>query len=131
MRDFPYSTQAFSAQRRLNLINLQAQFRRRFTERAARMGVHVLCEKPMDTSLADCDAMIEVTRERGVKLMIGYLGVNETGTDVLPPMASRVNWTAVGFADGALLLVFIATNISMALTYSRLSVGRTLRIGEL
>ena len=53
---------------------------REFTERAARMGAHVLCEKPMATTLADCDAMIEATRERGVKLMIGYRLHFEEGT---------------------------------------------------
>jgi hypothetical protein len=35
MRDFPQTAHAFAAQRRLNLLNLQAQFRRRFAERAA------------------------------------------------------------------------------------------------
>ncbi len=34
MRDFPSTTQAFAAQRRLSLIDLQAQSRRRFAERA-------------------------------------------------------------------------------------------------
>jgi predicted dehydrogenase len=53
---------------------------REFTERAARMGVHVLCEKPMATTLADCDAMIEATRDRGVKLMLGYRLHFEEGT---------------------------------------------------
>ena len=34
MRDFPHTTHAFAAQRRLNLIDLQAQSRRRFAGRA-------------------------------------------------------------------------------------------------
>ncbi|ABF86536.1 oxidoreductase, Gfo/Idh/MocA family [Myxococcus xanthus DK 1622] len=45
---------------------------RAFTERAARAGVHVLCEKPMATSVEDCEAMIRVTDENHVKLMIAY-----------------------------------------------------------
>lgn len=45
---------------------------RRMTERCARAGVHVLCEKPMATSIEDCDAMIEVCDENDVKLMIAY-----------------------------------------------------------
>lgn len=45
---------------------------REFTERAARVGVHVLCEKPMAPTVADCEAMITVCREHHVKLMIAY-----------------------------------------------------------
>jgi predicted dehydrogenase len=35
---------------------------------AARAGVHVLVEKPMAASLADCDAMIAAAREANVRL---------------------------------------------------------------
>jgi len=45
---------------------------RRFTERAARIGVHVLCEKPMAMSVEDCQAMIDVAEDNDVKLMIAY-----------------------------------------------------------
>lgn len=45
---------------------------REITERAARSGRHVLCEKPMAETVEDCQAMIEVCREQGVKLMIAY-----------------------------------------------------------
>lgn len=45
---------------------------REYTERAARMGVHVLCEKPMATTVEDCQAMIDATQEAGVRLMIAY-----------------------------------------------------------
>jgi len=45
---------------------------RRFTERCARAGVHVLCEKPMAMNREDCEAMIAVCGENGVKLMIAY-----------------------------------------------------------
>jgi len=45
---------------------------REHTERAARSGSHVLCEKPMAASERDCEAMIDVTHQNKVKLMIAY-----------------------------------------------------------
>lgn len=39
---------------------------------AARAGKHVICEKPMAVSVAECDAMIAACRTAGVRLMIGY-----------------------------------------------------------
>jgi predicted dehydrogenase len=39
---------------------------------AARAGKHILVDKPMATTLEDCDRMIEATRERGLKLMIMF-----------------------------------------------------------
>jgi len=43
-----------------------------YTERAARAGVHVLCEKPMAVTEAECELMGRVAREHQVKLMIAY-----------------------------------------------------------
>ena len=40
--------------------------------RAARVGVHVLCEKPMAVTVEECEQMIDACRENGVKLMIAY-----------------------------------------------------------
>jgi glucose-fructose oxidoreductase len=40
--------------------------------RAAQAGKHVMCEKPMATSVAECEAMIAACRKAGTKLMIGY-----------------------------------------------------------
>lgn len=45
---------------------------REYAVRAAKSGAHVLCEKPMATSVADCEAMIEACRQARVKLMIAY-----------------------------------------------------------
>jgi len=43
-----------------------------YAERAARAGVHVLCEKPMAVTEAQCELMARAAREGRVKLMIGY-----------------------------------------------------------
>lgn len=39
---------------------------------AAKAGKHVICEKPMANSVAECDEMIAACRSAGVKLSIGY-----------------------------------------------------------
>lgn len=39
---------------------------------ALNAGKHVLCEKPMATTLADCEAMVEAAKKNGKFLMIGH-----------------------------------------------------------
>lgn len=53
-------------------IALPNHLHREFTERAARLGVHVLCEKPMAVTSGDCEAMIRTCKEQSVRLMIAY-----------------------------------------------------------
>ncbi|MET0388441.1 MAG: Gfo/Idh/MocA family oxidoreductase [Polyangiales bacterium] len=53
-------------------IALPNSMHREFTERAARVGVHVLCEKPMAGTIEDCEAMIEVCKAHKVRLMVAY-----------------------------------------------------------
>jgi predicted dehydrogenase len=43
-----------------------------FTIRAARAGKHVICEKPMAVTAAECDSMIAACKEAGKMLSIGY-----------------------------------------------------------
>ena len=60
---------------------------REYTERAAAVGVHVLCEKPLAVSARDCEAMIRATKRAGVKLMTAYRlhfeAANMTVVDIL------------------------------------------------
>lgn len=48
------------------------QFHAEQTRVAARHGRHVLVEKPMALTLADCDAMIAACRDAGVQLIAGH-----------------------------------------------------------
>jgi predicted dehydrogenase len=43
-----------------------------YAMRAARAGVHVLCDKPMAMTAADCRAMIRACDQNSAKLMIAY-----------------------------------------------------------
>lgn len=43
-----------------------------YTIRAAGAGAHVLCEKPMATTVEECQRMIDACRTNQVKLMIAY-----------------------------------------------------------
>jgi predicted dehydrogenase len=43
-----------------------------YTIRSARAGKHVLCEKPISTSVADAQAMIKACKDANKKLMIAY-----------------------------------------------------------
>ncbi|WP_431123647.1 Gfo/Idh/MocA family protein [Flagellimonas flava] len=43
-----------------------------FCIRAAKAGKHVICEKPMAVSVAECDAIIEACKDADVKLGMGY-----------------------------------------------------------
>lgn len=63
-------------------------------------------------------------------LMIRYMGLTETGDEVLPPMQLEINWFTVGTAWLVLGLVFLVTIGAVVLLYSRLALHRVLRIGE-
>ena len=53
-------------------IALPNSMHREYTERAARHGVHVLTEKPMAETAADCQAMIDTCAAANVRLMVAY-----------------------------------------------------------
>lgn len=65
------------------------------------------------------------------RLMVGYIGFDEGGGEVLPPLLSRISWSTVATVYGLLGLVFLGTILSLAMMYSRLAVHRALRMGEL
>jgi predicted dehydrogenase len=73
-----------------------------FVVRGAKTGKHILCEKPMATSVRDCERMIAACKAANVKLMIAYRSQYEPYDRALVQM----------IRDGKLgkLKQFIATN---------------------
>jgi len=57
-----------------------------YTVRAAKAGKHVLCEKPMANSVAECQQMIDACRKAGKKLMIAYRSQYESNDRALLKM---------------------------------------------
>ena len=60
-----------------------------YSVRAARAGVHVLCEKPMAVTVEECRQMITACRKANVKLMIAYRLHFETLTLSAIELATR------------------------------------------
>lgn len=53
---------------------------REFAEPALEAGLHVLLEKPMETSVEDCQAIIDAANTSGATLMVAYRLHQEPGT---------------------------------------------------
>ena len=53
-------------------IALPNSMHRDFAVRAARAGIHVLCEKPLAPTEKDCETIIDACAENKVKLMTAY-----------------------------------------------------------
>jgi len=64
-------------------IALPNHLHKEYSVRAARAGVHILCEKPMAVTEEECEAMIQAADENKVKLMIAYRLHFEKGTSRL------------------------------------------------
>lgn len=53
-------------------VVLPNSLHKEYVLRAANAGKHVICEKPMATSVEECDEMIEACKQAGVRLSVGY-----------------------------------------------------------
>lgn len=53
-------------------IALPNSLHRAFAVRAAKAGIHVLCEKPLAVTAADCRAMTRAAERHGITLMVAY-----------------------------------------------------------
>jgi predicted dehydrogenase len=78
-----------------------------YTIRALKAGKHVLCEKPMATTVKDCEAMVAAAKAANRKLMIGYRVRYEPFNQAMIKMtrdqefgAPRILVTEAGFSIG-------------------------------
>lgn len=55
------------------VVATPTKFHREIVVAAAKAGKHILCEKPMATSVPECDAMIAAAEAARVKLQIGFM----------------------------------------------------------
>jgi predicted dehydrogenase len=79
-------------------IPLPNSMHREWTIRCAEAGKHVLCEKPLGLSAAECEEMIAACRQHGVRLMEAFMYR-------FHPRTRRVAQMAAGGAVGDLRLV--------------------------
>lgn len=83
-------------------IVLPNALHREFVVRAAQAGKHVLCEKPMATSVADCQAMIDACKAADRLLMIAYRIQYE------PLNRQVMDWVRDGTTLGTIKLIDMA-----------------------
>ncbi|HXE09676.1 MAG TPA: Gfo/Idh/MocA family oxidoreductase, partial [Acidobacteriaceae bacterium] len=74
-------------------IGLPNSMHMEYTIRAAEAGKHVLCEKPMAISSAECRKMIDACKHAKVKLMIAYRIQYEP---LFAEMKKRINSGEIG-----------------------------------
>lgn len=55
------------------IVTSENSTHRKFVAIAARKGKHVLCEKPIATTVEDANAMVEICKENNVKLQMAFL----------------------------------------------------------
>ena len=70
-----------------------------FCIRAAEAGKHVICEKPMAVSVAECDAIINACKKAGVKLGVGYRLHSEPYTQEVKRLVSEQTYGPVTFVS--------------------------------
>ncbi|MGA0555516.1 Gfo/Idh/MocA family protein [Larkinella sp. VNQ87] len=70
-----------------------------YTIRGAQAGKHILCEKPMANSAADCQAMIDACKKADRKLMIAYRIQYEPNNRMIREMVQSKKYGAVKFIE--------------------------------
>ena len=84
-----------------------------FAIRAAKAGKHVICEKPMAPTVADCTRMIEAAEKAGVTLQIGYrLHWDPYHLRVIDAVKSKEfgDWKSITASNGSMMRSFTGLN---------------------
>ncbi|MES2922380.1 MAG: Gfo/Idh/MocA family oxidoreductase [Verrucomicrobiota bacterium] len=84
-----------------------------FTIRAAKAGKHVICEKPMAPTTADCLRMIEAVKQAGKTLQIGYrLHWDPNHVRLMEIMKKKEfgDWKSISTANGSKMRTFTGLN---------------------
>ena len=63
-------------------------------------------------------------------IIMPFLGNDELGTKVLPPFVVEVNWPVLGITYASMVVVFLLITAALIWFVQRISVVRTLRLGE-
>jgi len=84
-----------------------------YTLRAAKAGVHILCEKPMAVSSIECREMIKAARDHKCKLMIGYRLHFEQGNLQAIKMAQSGKFGEVRYFSSDFSQQVVADNIRL------------------
>ncbi len=90
-----------------------------FTLRAARAGVHILCEKPMAVSSTECREMIKAARDHKCKLMIAYRLHFEQGNLQAIRMAQSGKFGEVRYFSSDFSQQVVADNVRLTQPTSR------------
>lgn len=84
-----------------------------FVIRAAKAGKHVICEKPMAPTAADCLRMIEAVKKAGKTLQIGYrLHWDPNHVRLMEVMRKKEfgDWKSISTANGSQMRTFTGLN---------------------
>ncbi len=84
-----------------------------FTIRAAEAGKHVICEKPMAPTVADCEKMIAAVKKAGKTLQIGYrLHWDPNHVRLMEIMKNKEfgDWESISTENGGKMTSFTGLN---------------------
>jgi predicted dehydrogenase len=84
-----------------------------FSIRAAQAGKHVICEKPMAPTIADCLRMIDASKKAGKTLHIGYrLYWDPNHLRLMEAMKKKEfgDWKSISTANGSVMKSFTGLN---------------------